>query len=416
MDGKPASETFLRELQKALQYIYDPAELRKSPLVEWLGFQDRANPAFLLQELLVNAIQALKPGARVPPQANAWRVYHVLTYIYVEQANQVTTAGNLGLSTRELRRQLRDAEEILANYLWIEGKLEGKIVDEANPPDISLSGAPQLEENGRMQELEWLEESFPREIVDPGSVITAISQVVYPLLQAYKTRLETELPDGLPSISGQMALLRQALVNLVTAAILSHPGEAIRLSVDVEERNLRIRVQAPPSPPPDPDRCVAIVEALKMSKQFTRLLGGTLEDQTGQCEREGFIGTLIVPVAEQSLVLVIDDNADTLRLLQRYLTGTRYKFVGARTPGEALTKVEAEAPKIIVLDVMMPGINDWELLGQLREHPGLREIPIIVCTILPQEQLALLLGAAAFLRKPVSRELFLQALDRQVED
>jgi CheY-like chemotaxis protein len=78
--------------------------------------------------------------------------------------------------------------------------------------------------------------------------------------------------------------------------------------------------------------------------------------------------------------------------------------------------VEAETPKIIVLDVMMPGINDWELLGQLREHPRLREIPIIVCTILPLEQLALLLGAAAFLRKPVSRELFLQALDRQVED
>jgi CheY-like chemotaxis protein len=71
--------------------------------------------------------------------------------------------------------------------------------------------------------------------------------------------------------------------------------------------------------------------------------------------------------------------------------------------------------RIILLDVMLPGIDGWELLGRLREHPTTQGTPIIVCTILPHEQLALTLGAAQFLRKPVSRSTLLRALDAQAQ-
>ena len=76
---------------------------------------------------------------------------------------------------------------------------------------------------------------------------------------------------------------------------------------------------------------------------------------------------------------------------------------------------EESAPQVIVVDVMLPGIEGWELLGRLRTHPKTRDVPIIVCTILPQEQLALSLGAAEFLRKPINREALLSALDRQTD-
>ena len=69
-------------------------------------------------------------------------------------------------------------------------------------------------------------------------------------------------------------------------------------------------------------------------------------------------------------------------------------------------------PRIVLLDVMLPGVDGWELLGRLREHPDLRDLPIVVCTILPMEQFALALGAAAFIRKPVSQEALLTVLDR----
>jgi CheY-like chemotaxis protein len=64
--------------------------------------------------------------------------------------------------------------------------------------------------------------------------------------------------------------------------------------------------------------------------------------------------------------------------------------------------------------VMMPNVDGWELLGRLRQHPSTADIPVLVCTILPQETLALSLGASAFVRKPITRQVFLSALDHQL--
>ena len=86
--------------------------------------------------------------------------------------------------------------------------------------------------------------------------------------------------------------------------------------------------------------------------------------------------------------------------------------LGVRDPTQAVKVAEAATPAAILLDVMLPGVDGWELLGRLREHPQMQEVPVIVCTILPQERVALTLGAAAFLRKPVSREALLAALDQ----
>jgi CheY-like chemotaxis protein len=62
--------------------------------------------------------------------------------------------------------------------------------------------------------------------------------------------------------------------------------------------------------------------------------------------------------------------------------------------------------------VMMPQVDGWKLLGRLREHPLTREIPVVVCTILAQEELAWTLGASGFVKKPVRQRAFLAALDR----
>jgi CheY-like chemotaxis protein len=64
---------------------------------------------------------------------------------------------------------------------------------------------------------------------------------------------------------------------------------------------------------------------------------------------------------------------------------------------------------------MMPEIDGWELLGKFRHHPQTGQIPIIVCTILSQKELALSLGASGFIHKPVTRQNLLLELDRQAE-
>jgi CheY-like chemotaxis protein len=127
-----------------------------------------------------------------------------------------------------------------------------------------------------------------------------------------------------------------------------------------------------------------------------------------------FEASIILPAAPQISILVIDDNPDLLGLVQRYLSDTRYEFHGTTDSQLALSVAEDLEPDIILLDVMMAGVDGWELLGRLREHPKTQRASIVVCTILPQEQLALTLGASDFIRKPVRRKDLLAVLDRQV--
>lgn len=109
---------------------------------------------------------------------------------------------------------------------------------------------------------------------------------------------------------------------------------------------------------------------------------------------------------------MVDDNHDLLELFQRYTAGTRYHLVGTSDPAQVIPLIERYAPRAILLDVMMPTIDGWQLLGQLRQHLATQSLPVVICTIVAQEELAFALGASDFLHKPVSRAGLLQVLDR----
>lgn len=61
---------------------------------------------------------------------------------------------------------------------------------------------------------------------------------------------------------------------------------------------------------------------------------------------------------------------------------------------------------------MLPDTDGWKLLSELRESPKTRDTPIIICSVIREEKLALALGATLYLPKPVQRLEFTQALDR----
>jgi CheY-like chemotaxis protein len=150
--------------------------------------------------------------------------------------------------------------------------------------------------------------------------------------------------------------------------------------------------------------------SLQIAGELARLSGGKLF--TGD-QRGLFPIRLILPALEQFPVLVVDDNEDSLQLVKRFAAGTRYNLACTRDTDSIFALVENIHPRIIVLDIMMPKENGWIVLGRLRQHPLTAEIPVIISTILPQEKLALSLGASAFLKKPVTRQTLLHALDQQ---
>lgn len=420
MANERASPSFLRELKWAMLHLYDPAELRQSPLIELFGVGEREDPASALRGILSHAIASLRPGAGVPAQSNAWRIYNLLLRRYAEQFSQRQVAADLALSIRQLRRQENLALAILADYLWVHYDLKRKAFPTTPGRPAAYSPAPTDDDTAsspampsREQELAWLKRSLRNESTGLNKILQATGTIVAPLARALQVRIEWDLPENLPDLVAPIAPLRQALLNVLTVAIPCATGGTLLIRAELDR--WRVCVVITPSPrrsaahSPSPD----YRENLEMARQLVGLAGGTLAVTAVDGRDALFRATLTLPSVGQVPVLIVDDNVDTLRLLERYLTGSRYRFVGVQDPGEVLALAAQTAPEIILLDVMLPGIDGWELLGQLREHPHTRGVPIVVCTILPQEELAMTLGAAAFLRKPVSRSLLLAALDHQ---
>jgi CheY-like chemotaxis protein len=218
--------------------------------------------------------------------------------------------------------------------------------------------------------------------------------------------------SSLSGLAAHPVAVTQMLLNLLTLAISIAPsGSCVDVIIKPQSYDTEIEVRG---------ACMQGLsmrsqdraDSLEMARRLAELSGGGL---TCSEDTETFVATASLPVLEQLPVLLIDDNTDTLQLLQRYTSATRYRLIGASDPGDALELAQTLMPRLIVLDVMMPQVDGWRVLGQLRNHPLTHDIPVIVCTILAQEALALSLGASDYIRKPVTREAFLAALDRQID-
>jgi CheY-like chemotaxis protein len=411
------SEQFLKHLRDALNHLYDPDRLRRSPLISLFDVADRFDAPSSLQHILTEAIESLKPKAGEPPRSHGRRVYDLLLYRYVQQFSQQEVANQLGMSVRHLRREQRVALEALAYRLWEQFQLEEKLhrdtVTETHTQPTAVrpttnSTAPSVKE-----ELAWLKDAPPARSMDLAQMLPAVLDLVQPLAVQHRVCLETALADALPDLAVHSVALRQTLLNLLSVAIHRVPGGRVCVSVKSLRWEIEIHMWCMMSPSSSGPKPVLGDEqaSLDMARQLAELSGGRL---TLAADEEAFDATLILPALERLPVLVIDDNADTLQLLQRYAVGTRYRLIGTQDPERALSLAEEFSPQIIIVDVMMPRTDGWEALGRLRQHPLTQRIPIIVCTILPQEELAISLGANAFLRKPVTRQDFLAALDQQI--
>lgn len=108
--------------------------------------------------------------------------------------------------------------------------------------------------------------------------------------------------------------------------------------------------------------------------------------------------------AELKTVLVVDDTPDNLDLM-RALLSPHYKVKVAINGEVALKLVAASAPHIILLDVMMPGINGYEVCQRLHDNPATRDIPVVLVTAISEamdEGKGFEAGAVDYISKPVS--------------
>jgi len=100
----------------------------------------------------------------------------------------------------------------------------------------------------------------------------------------------------------------------------------------------------------------------------------------------------------------VDDDPTVCSLLNKTLTKEGYRVISARNGIEALAFAREHRPQAITLDVLMPQMDGWGVLKELKADAHLRDIPVIMVTVLNERGMAIPLGAADFLTKPVDRQ------------
>ena len=84
-------------------------------------------------------------------------------------------------------------------------------------------------------------------------------------------------------------------------------------------------------------------------------------------------------------VLVIDDEADIREIVRLYLTDEGCAVIEASNGQEGILKAQTEQPDLIILDIMLPGINGFEVAKHLKDDPNTQHIPIIILSVLAQD-------------------------------
>jgi CheY-like chemotaxis protein len=400
-------DQFVRSLRSALHYLYDPVNLRRSPLIELLGLGEEFDQAAALQQTLIAAIRTLKPSTDESPQSHGWRVYDTLNLQYVRQLEREAVANQLGISERQLRREQRQAIEVLGQKLWQQtAPVRQPNSESAERLEVSPDTAQTL-----TRELGWLKTTEASERIPLGEAIEDVLGLAQPLAQQWQVFLYSHLPDELANLPITSLGLRNILLTLLTVAIPRSGRTPVTMTATDQKAAIQLHITSNNRHTAHTPFSTKEESVLAAAQELASFYGAALE--VAPPEEAGFVATLTIPTPEQVRVVVIDDNADWLKLVQRYVSGSQYQIIGTLEPATARVLVEKVQPSLILLDVMMHNMDGWQVLGELHQEPAIAHIPVIVCTILPVDDMALSLGASAFLRKPVSQQQLLKVLDRQ---
>ncbi len=384
-------ESFVEQVRAALAHLYDLEYLKEHPLPSYSAGRPAEQSQISGQQLrqaLASAIEQLNPGPEVHLGAAQARPYNLLVLHYVQCMTVGAAASKLGISRRQAVRDLRQGIEGVSALLI--ARATTAVDREPSETEISSLEA----EMARLQ---------PRfESVDLGVLLVRAQAALKAQAAQRDVRFRAVLPREPLAISTMPVVAEQVILNTLSSAVQQAcPGELLlELTRGGGQVGLTLRYYPEPGARGTPGLNLVI-------SQLIDRLRWTVEAK----DRAG--GERVVtlrPLVGGPTVLVVDDNEGLVELLQRYLADQVGQVVGASDGQRGLQLAQEIVPDAIVLDVMLPGMHGWELLQRVRNNPRTAHVPIIVCSVINNPDLAYSLGASLFLPKPISRESLLKAL------
>ncbi|MCS7060205.1 MAG: response regulator [Anaerolineae bacterium] len=376
-------------LRQALAHFHDLAFLQahtRAPLVAG-RFID--GPA--LRWTILDAIRRMQPLPETPAQSPAWRLHRLLCLRYLDGLTQHEAAAELGIGVRHFKREQQRAIEAL-DALIFEHPPSGR-----QGTSVSSAVLPSFDKPTSKESISVPSPSGSAQanVVRIEQILRATLSVLDPVLAQQDLEVTVNLEDNLPSVQINAMLARQLVINAL--------GWLIR-ETRHERLIVRVRVMS------NLARSFVVLELEHPLIGHRQPVGSTLEHLIRSAQADLTIEItprqtqkLVVrlPAAPLRYILMIDDNSDMLRLVQRQLQRTsNLAFVGVSSMEQALSQIRACKPACILLDLMMPDHDGWEILGLLKTYPETASIPIVISSVLPEPDLARAMGAVAILPRP----------------
>jgi len=286
-------------------------------------------------------------------------------------------------------------------------------------------------------------ELFP-ETFRVESLVREVADVAVPLAAKNNNRLEWAVAPDVGEMRADQTKVRQSLYNLVSNACKFTSSGEVRIEVS---RGLdgfvafAVRDSGVGMTTAQMDRLFQSFAqgdastsrrfggtglGLALSRSFARMMGGDIlvESAPGK----GSLFTMRIPAnvappevvreellragVSRGVVLAIDDDPDVHEMLRRTLGRHGFRVETARSGEDGLRLARQLRPQAITLDVMMPGMDGWTILGRLKSDSATADIPVVMLTIVDNRNLGFAMGAAEYLTKPIDRERLAQVLLR----
>jgi CheY-like chemotaxis protein len=408
-------DTFSKYVRDVLVHLYDPVYLQKHPLGQALVSLNAANHgirAQMLREIVVEAIEQLQPDRRLPFGSKEWISYRILNDRYLEAMTPKEVADKLHISERHFFRQHRQAVEAVTAVLWdryiqLNEKSVASGGETAGIETLGISDESELADSAARQ----MVEHSRRQRVYLSEIANGLQHVLQPLADRKGVKLDWDISLEPSSLWIDPAVLRQIVLNVAVTMLEQSESGIMCMGMHREGSQVLIGIEC--SDHLDLDRLAPSSGSLAVVHHLVRQEGGDIlfsQPGTHECR------VLISLPVKMATILMIDDNPDTIALFQRYLQGTDYRLVGAVSGEEGLELAETLKPDTIILDVMMPSQDGWQVLQSLRARAATSEASIVVCSVLAQAELALTMGADDLIQKPVSQQALLDVLERWCHD
>lgn len=293
-----------------------------------------------------------------------------------------------------------------------------------------------------------------RETFDLNDAVREVIATIQPLADKNRNKLQLECPDDLGTMYADLVRVRQCLFNLLSNACKFTSDGTVSLSVLKTTENDREWVQLVVRDSGigmTPEQLAKLFQpftqadasatrkyggtglGLTITKRFCEMMGGSIEVESVVGQGSTFrirlpmatdLGRVVQPEAPVKaktveppppgahVVLAIDDDPTVCEWMRRTLGGAGYHVVTATSGKEGVALAQQLRPSLIILDVVMPGMDGWAVLTQLKASPELADVPVVMATVFEDRNLAYALGVADYLTKPLERDRLLSVVER----